>query len=790
MTVNTTKITSGPYPGNDIADTFSYGFRVEDKTQLIVFETDDTGVETTLVVDTDYTVAGIGVDAGGIVTRTAGALPTGYVWYIRSDYKETQLTAFGSQGGFFPDVHEAAMDKLTFLIQQIDDILGRSFRLSDSYTGDTLTTLPDPESEKYLRWKSDLSGFENVLLGTSNLNLPIHQLSTYGTLSAAITALGSTNAELWIDQSDTSINSPVTVPVNVTLRPVKGYVLGGSSSVTINGPFICGDHQAFDSSITVIGLRDVTPQYWGENTGVSDDTSAIQSAYIAINNTGVGSVRFSGTYNYAATIFVGSNTRSYGDGFAYIRRLATIPSETGERPNESGGGVPSHFVTFHALSTYRHSVAVNAYTIWATPVPDVTLVADQHENIVFENLWIEGTATAGTPSVTDNINTFEMEAVKNLRLEGNLITDAIEIGVRAAGSGLVADDGLGENSVIKNNTFERVEKAIEASENQQSIFVSGNTAKVDITELGFRASDCALSVADGNDFVTAFESVYYSVQGHHMVVNNSLDVTTSAERVVRIDGATASKPRATDVNVIISNNTIKRGNISFATESANIKYVSISGNNFLNLDGRIGQGNDTSTFFGAGLATNFIALGSIQNLFVDQDLPTAVDNSTYARYKVNTGEQEVSGLISLSVGLSGDQVAGTSPTKIQIDTDSATGNALFDKTGALNKVNYSIDTPPTGYYSMTMNVTLATTGLAVGDRIDIYCQEIGGTNPIIARKFHVVADNTQIQTIDLTKEVLLTSNKNYEFYIDTNGATGPTIRSSASETCVSLSQHA
>jgi len=142
MTVNSTNIVSGPYPGNGIADTFNYGFRIEDKTQLKVFETDDEGVETELTVDTDYTVAGIGVDAGGTVTRVAGALPTGYTWYIRSDYDQTQLTAFGSQGGFFPDVHEAAMDKLTFLIQQIQDLLNRSLRVSESYTGSVEVVTP------------------------------------------------------------------------------------------------------------------------------------------------------------------------------------------------------------------------------------------------------------------------------------------------------------------------------------------------------------------------------------------------------------------------------------------------------------------------------------------------------------------------------------------------------------------------------------------------------------------------------------------------------------------------
>lgn len=141
MTVNTTNITSGPFVGNDIADEFSYAFRVEDKTQLKVIETDLLGVQTVLTVDTDYTVAGIGVDAGGLVTRVAGPLPTDFTWFIRSDYKQTQLTAFSSQGAFFPDLHEAAIDQLTFLIQQLQDGEDRTFKLSDTIDIDGVFTI-------------------------------------------------------------------------------------------------------------------------------------------------------------------------------------------------------------------------------------------------------------------------------------------------------------------------------------------------------------------------------------------------------------------------------------------------------------------------------------------------------------------------------------------------------------------------------------------------------------------------------------------------------------------------
>ena len=154
MTVNTTDITSGPYAGNGIADTFSYTFRITDKAQVNVYETDGDGVQTLLTVDTDYTVAGVGEDNGGDITRVAGPLPNNYEWFIRSNYQETQLTVFESQGPYFPVIHENVADKLTFLIQQLRDTVRRSFRLADNIDNDAAFAL-----------NQDAAGRSNLLLG-------------------------------------------------------------------------------------------------------------------------------------------------------------------------------------------------------------------------------------------------------------------------------------------------------------------------------------------------------------------------------------------------------------------------------------------------------------------------------------------------------------------------------------------------------------------------------------------------------------------------------------------------
>jgi hypothetical protein len=174
MTVNVTDITSGPYAGNDVADTFSYDFSVKIKTQLSVFETSPVGVVTPMVLDSDYTVTGVGVEGGGTVVRTAGPLPAGYQWFIVSNYNLSQLTDFESQGAFYPDVHEASFDKLTYLILQNARNTNLSLHLPHSYSGSASTQLPLPAAGKFLQWKSDLSGLQNVSIGEGAYVIP-HQ---------------------------------------------------------------------------------------------------------------------------------------------------------------------------------------------------------------------------------------------------------------------------------------------------------------------------------------------------------------------------------------------------------------------------------------------------------------------------------------------------------------------------------------------------------------------------------------------------------------------------------------
>ncbi len=151
MTVPNTTILSGPYLGNGVADTFEFAFTVMEASEVLVVMTDDDGVETTLELTTDYTVD----VSGKTITLVAGPLPVDYLLIIKSQIVPLQLTNFSSQGAFYPEIHEAAFDKLTRVVQQHQEEAGRSLRVTPTVGTHVDTILPTPAARRALIWNED-----------------------------------------------------------------------------------------------------------------------------------------------------------------------------------------------------------------------------------------------------------------------------------------------------------------------------------------------------------------------------------------------------------------------------------------------------------------------------------------------------------------------------------------------------------------------------------------------------------------------------------------------------------
>lgn len=127
-----TETNRNDYIGTGIVDTYQYNFKIFDEGDLLVTTKDVDGVESTLVLNVDYSVDGAGDDAGGEITLLDGPLTADYGITVRRVLDIEQPTDIRNQGAFFPSIHEDAFDRLTMLVQQLQDQVNRSLKLAET----------------------------------------------------------------------------------------------------------------------------------------------------------------------------------------------------------------------------------------------------------------------------------------------------------------------------------------------------------------------------------------------------------------------------------------------------------------------------------------------------------------------------------------------------------------------------------------------------------------------------------------------------------------------------------
>ena len=142
MSINSGAIRkAGPFSGNGSQTSFPFTFKVFQASDLYVVLTDSSGVETVQTLTSQYTVSlnsNQDTNPGGsVVMLTAPA--SGYTLTLSSQVPQTQNLVLTNTGGFYPTVLNDEFDKLTILIQQVSEQVGRAAKLPISSTADANT---------------------------------------------------------------------------------------------------------------------------------------------------------------------------------------------------------------------------------------------------------------------------------------------------------------------------------------------------------------------------------------------------------------------------------------------------------------------------------------------------------------------------------------------------------------------------------------------------------------------------------------------------------------------------
>jgi hypothetical protein len=141
MTVASEVNRAGPYACNGTTVIFPFGFKIYDQSHVKVILIDSVGVETVLILGTDYSVTGVDNDAGGSIVA-ATAYPAGKTITILLDVPFTQDIDLENQGAYYAEVVERGFDLVMQRLLQLKERMNRAFTAPPNYTeGATM----DPE---------------------------------------------------------------------------------------------------------------------------------------------------------------------------------------------------------------------------------------------------------------------------------------------------------------------------------------------------------------------------------------------------------------------------------------------------------------------------------------------------------------------------------------------------------------------------------------------------------------------------------------------------------------------
>lgn len=199
------------YAGDGSTTAFAVPFVFFGADEIAVIERNQSnGAEAEKLLTTDYVLAGGNGQAGTVTAMVPPAL--GRSWTILRNTQRTQMVDYTPNDPFPAETHERALDRLTALVQELDDKLARSATLSPTSSVASLL-LPDPAANRLIGWKNDLSGLENKHLPEgAAVYASIAAILGGGAISEAVTPRAL--AALWRQGADIVSAATLAAPAD------------------------------------------------------------------------------------------------------------------------------------------------------------------------------------------------------------------------------------------------------------------------------------------------------------------------------------------------------------------------------------------------------------------------------------------------------------------------------------------------------------------------------------------------------------------------------------------------
>ncbi|BAQ86090.1 tail fiber [uncultured Mediterranean phage uvMED] len=154
MTVSSLTVKNS-YNGDNTTTAFSYTFPIHTAAELQVIERSALGTETVKTLNSDYTITDNGAAGGSVNFSTAPG--NGVTIVLLRNTSLTQEVDYISNDAFGAETHEGALDKLTLQVQEVQEEVDRSIKLSRTNTINSTEFTVDATSRA-----GKILGFDNA----------------------------------------------------------------------------------------------------------------------------------------------------------------------------------------------------------------------------------------------------------------------------------------------------------------------------------------------------------------------------------------------------------------------------------------------------------------------------------------------------------------------------------------------------------------------------------------------------------------------------------------------------
>ena len=215
MTIqNTTLRKAGPSLGNGVTTVFPFTFKVFTTADILVTYLNTLGVESVLVLTTNYTVslnADQNASPGGSVTLLVAPATATYIT-LTSQVTNTQNLSLTNSGGFYPQSINDALDRMVIQVQQLAESVSRAATAPVSGIG-----AQNPA---------------NLVFGVNALGVPI--LSVLANI--ALTAVSTFMSSLLGLTSATAVKTALSVQTDLQTQANTSALTTGTSTAYIATP--------------------------------------------------------------------------------------------------------------------------------------------------------------------------------------------------------------------------------------------------------------------------------------------------------------------------------------------------------------------------------------------------------------------------------------------------------------------------------------------------------------------------------------------------------------------------